>query len=547
MIINEPLEAYTMSLGFFLNNRIWDLMLMTGVAYIPILLTVVGAVAKAYQGGDDEGDRGSVALRAIEVGLIRIFFVMIFVLIPNGDKFHSSSVAYSKYSCLSQDLSDTTSMLNHGSSLISDLPTLVTRDGEVINNGVDFQEHGMGLQVNGLSPTPPLLIEFVQNYSSKTVNSLSASMPCEADVSTLALSIGEIQVKNQDTGRLLNTVVKQCYLPILEREMGKMTFKKEDLHDNYWIGAPFFTGASSINGKYEQRKMSLSPEYWLKTLQTIDGAGVNIDRQLNIVDDGKVSPSCKDGYKTLEKYIKRDYRHEIKEMDSDFLDGVWVNVKNMYNEAVGDALSPTRGLDTIIKRLTFATTHQEKDEFRTTKDMIGSLYNDSEDKMSAAALTFSWMGAAIDASFAKSLAAPTLAIVQMLVFIVSPILLLLSNYSMKAVGMICVTIFGLEFTHFIIEVCIWVDNTLMLMSSSSYSLIDMNSSRARGAIYTAVNMSYYILPITWMTLLGSVGFGASSLGQVMGSSAKSASAQGVKGSSSVAGGVKGQAIKAGSK
>ncbi len=58
MIINEAYEAYTMLFGFFLNNRIWDLLIMTGAFAVPILIMVSKALVDAYQNGDDEGDSG---------------------------------------------------------------------------------------------------------------------------------------------------------------------------------------------------------------------------------------------------------------------------------------------------------------------------------------------------------------------------------------------------------------------------------------------------------------------------------------------------------
>lgn len=126
MVVNQPYEVYTLAIGFFLNNRIWELMIMTGIAYIPIITMIIGSVVDAYTGGDDEGDRGSVALRHIEVGIIRIFCIMIFVLIPNGEPFSTNSVVYEENTCARDSFigslanGDNTNMFTAFSNLIND-------------------------------------------------------------------------------------------------------------------------------------------------------------------------------------------------------------------------------------------------------------------------------------------------------------------------------------------------------------------------------------------------------------------------------------------
>ena len=187
--------------------------------------------------------------------------------------------------------------------------------------------------------------------------------------------------------------------------------------------------------------------------------------------------------------------------------GNWIN---------GDPDIDKVGLNIIIKRLTDANNYQDENEFKNVEQLTDVL-----DGAKAAAGVVAWAATIAASSFAKMLANPTIAIIQCLVFAVAPIIILLSNYSLKTVAGLTVTIFGLEFTYVIFEICAWLDTSLLTLTASTYSVIDAKGLKVKTMLANAINMAYIMLPIMWFGLLGSVGFMASSAGQSMGQSAKS--------------------------
>lgn len=536
MIVNEVFEAYTMTLGFFLNNRIWELMLSTGVAYIPILITIVKSVSDAYQGGDDEGDRGSVALRHIEIGIARIFFVMVFCLFPTGTTMTAQSVAYNNSTCNLTYFDDTFRNLNtmhpDTSQLVSHKPVILNGYDVPISN-VDFKQ-GLDISVNGLSPTPSMWLQFIQNLSSKATNAVTATMPCETDISGVAIAIGEIKSKTYDMDLFLNHFVEQCYQPSLKAELIKSANFREDANGYLWLGSDVFRAASK---EYDSRRMTLEPEYWVETVTKFRNSVWNYEprNDIAIKEQSNASPTCSTGYIVLEKFAERDFEKEIADLNSDYVGIAWTSLSNLYQDwVVEGATSSTRGLDTVIKRLASASTSQQFSDFQSTNDKSvdwgpsgeggAGILAEKLDIAKGVGLMAGWFSASIDASFASMLANPTIAIVQCLIFMMIPILLLLSNYSMKILGMLTVTIFGLEFTHVIFEICKWLDNTMIKLLSSPYSTLSMQGEHSKYALYNAVNMSYTLLPLIWFALLGTVGFAASTaLGSSMGSQAKGVS------------------------
>ncbi len=529
MVVNDPFEVYTMLLGFFLNNRIWDLMVLTGLAYVPLLVLIVSSVSKAYQGGDDEGDRGSMALRYIEVGLIRIFVVMIFCLIPNGEPFETSAVRYNNYTCNAYDPLGTNEFIH-----FSPVKNLINAEK------VDEMYSGLMVSVNGVRPTPPLWLQFTQNLSSKATNAVVSSMPCNEDIASIILRTGEIKQKEPDSDLYFDNFVKQCYLPSVKNIFLANNTLDVDDTEEYWVGADTFTNL--VDGKYRFRSMTFDPEYWERIVRPFISAtwpyNPNLDQDK--FKKGFSTPSCQVGFQVLAKITEKDFESEIAELNSDLFDNAWDTLKNVNAKYFGgEKADENRGLNVILKRLTFIGDGHDKWDFMTTEEKVKDDYErmdykilgDVVDVAKHVGLLGSYGYSLIDVIFAKMLAMPAIAMVQCLVFAVAPILILLSNYSLKTVGMLTVTIFGLEFTGVIFAICDWLDGISWSLMGSSYTLLNANNRTVYGIIHTAINYSYLMLPVMWYALLGTVGFMASGMGQAMANQARSASTAAQKGGS----------------
>ncbi len=563
MIINEPYEAYTMTLGFFLNNRIWELMLMTGVAYIPILVMVVKSITEAYQGGDDEGDRGSMALRYIEVGTIKIFVVMIFVMMPLGSPLTNQTVAYNNFTCNAEETEDMVYLRQAKSA--TNMHVVINDEGSVIDNGKSLVE-SISMGVGGATVRPPLLFELVQNYSTKATNAVASTIPCVTDITSVGLALGETKMKFIETDELFTNVIKQCYGPLLESAVhgnGRMT--AEDVQDHYWIGAPHFVGGTLGNvgaGVYHDKRMDLTDNYYKSVIDRAYRNSTNKPsnysnkkKWFDVNGDGKANPLCIDAYSLLENFVDVDYRAEIKELESSMIARSWTVLANMYSQWFsGDPEEPNSGRNIIMKRLTSANTNNEHNDFLATSDkyeqenavlMSMPLLNDPKNALKAAGSSIAALSAMMDAVFIKLLANPTIAMVQCLVFAVSGIIILMSNYSFKIISGVLVTIFGLEFTYVIFEICDWMDDVMLTLMSSDYSSVSMASLSAKAAVYNAVYYSYMVLPLVWFGLIGTVGFMAGSMGASMNQGAKQAGSVAKSAAGKAAGGVSKAAVKSG--
>lgn len=329
MIINEAYEGYTMLLGFFLNNRIWDLMIITGAFAIPILLMVAKAVVDAYKNGDDEGDRGSMALRYIELGTIKIVLVMVFFMMPLGEPLSVTSITYNDHTC-KPDVND--GFLN---TILDQSPLVnVLNSGNENKSASSLTINNINLSVNGVEARPPIIIGLVQNYSTKFTNAVISSIPCSTDIVSIGLSVENLNIKHKDTQDVLVDVIKQCYAPLFKEATISQNMTADEVYDKYWIGAPYFTGgATGGNATYAlpTSTATVPLENYIERVQrAYNASSPNLSngqyaKQGNylaldaVQDDGNVVVQCDHYYDILEGYVKQDYKTEIEDLDSPYV------------------------------------------------------------------------------------------------------------------------------------------------------------------------------------------------------------------------------------
>jgi TraG-like protein, N-terminal region len=550
MIINEAYESYTMLLGFFLNNRIWDLMLITGAFAVPILIMVVNAVAEAYRGGDDEGDRGSMALRYIELGTLKIAFVMIFFMMPLGEPLSVTSMSYNNHTC--EAYTDTDLIIGNA----------IDKDFDSMENTPILNQ--LNMSVNGVQPRPPIILGLVQNYSTKFTNAVISTIPCTTDIVSMGMTIEETKIKQKDTQDLLVNFIKQCYAPAFREATIERQMEAEDVYNNYWIGAPYFVGGTSLGSaapgvyKFPTSNATIPVEYYISRVQRaynastpslVDGA-YSAQGEYKALDsvqsNGDVTVQCDHYYDILEAHVATDYKEEIQDLEDPFFIKSFEAASMFWNKYFSnDESQPSTGISVIMKRLVEAVNNFDATNFEKTKMAPDGAWDFTKNTLKFVGEAYQGTVKLIDSWFIRSLANPILAMIQCVVFIIAPIVFLLSNYNMKIIGGYLVTIFGLEFVVLIFEVCDWLADNMILLSASSYSLWDVSHGSTQSAIFAATGYSYVILPLVWAAILGKVGMmvGHNVMG-AMNSAGQEASSKGQEAGKAAASAGKGAAKKA---
>lgn len=383
------------------------------------------------------------------------------------------------------------------------------------------------MNISSSSPRPPYLLEFVHNLSSQSVNAIIKTMPCETDFTGVSISMGELAFKTEDSQAFLATFVKQCYAPSLREEVKSLDVDASEIDDDYWVGSP-----TLYNGDYETRKMTLDPNYWANLQQDFIFANplyaYDYAADMNTKDNGRASPTCKNGYNAVKLFIERDFQNQIDDLNDVYHDHGWTTLSKLYPKWFSSNPSNTeRGIDSIIMRLTSADPEDQlhANVFKTKNALAQSEFVNGStahytvttiaDAATSLALGKGYLDTLIEGTVQRSLAMPLAAIMQCFLIVVAPILILISGYSVKSVVMVVVTMFGFECFHLIFELCAWMENTLIALTASSYSAMSIENQKTKLAVYNAVNVAYILLPIIWFNLLSTVSGALSHVGQAM--------------------------------
>ena len=81
MAVDSTLELYTTLFGWFFYNSIWDLLVATGIVFLPFVGLLLDTVTRAYAGEDAE-EAGNTTLRILEVEFFVAFFVILIAAVP---------------------------------------------------------------------------------------------------------------------------------------------------------------------------------------------------------------------------------------------------------------------------------------------------------------------------------------------------------------------------------------------------------------------------------------------------------------------------------
>jgi len=81
MAVDSTLELFTTLFGWLFYNSIWDVLVATGLVFLPLLGLLVDTIMRSYASEDSE-EAGNTTLRILEVEFFVIFFVMMMAAVP---------------------------------------------------------------------------------------------------------------------------------------------------------------------------------------------------------------------------------------------------------------------------------------------------------------------------------------------------------------------------------------------------------------------------------------------------------------------------------
>ncbi|KJG64868.1 hypothetical protein [Photobacterium kishitanii] len=78
MIVSDYYQLYTLIIGAYMNTKMWEVLGLLGIPFLPFMFMLLKNVAKAQGQGIDEGKKSDLVLAYSIVDFIKMVLVVIF-------------------------------------------------------------------------------------------------------------------------------------------------------------------------------------------------------------------------------------------------------------------------------------------------------------------------------------------------------------------------------------------------------------------------------------------------------------------------------------
>ena len=193
MVVDSTIDAYGISLAFYIYDVLWDIFAQTGLVYIPMIALIFGAVKNAAESSMEDFNTKS-SLRTVAMGLFFMLLALELALYPMV-RLKFDDIKYYSRQCTS----DTTT------------PGTISTD--ILGEEAEFVAQNMEVQLGGRDIRMPVLFAVALRVSQGVKNWAVEDLPCTTDIRLI--SDGMLSQRISDEALLKETkeFVRQCYNP----------------------------------------------------------------------------------------------------------------------------------------------------------------------------------------------------------------------------------------------------------------------------------------------------------------------------------------------
>ncbi|TVU70417.1 conjugal transfer protein TraG [Pseudoalteromonas distincta] len=268
MVVDSVIDAYGISLGFYIYNVFWDIFAQTGLIYLPIIGLIFGAVKSAHESGMDDHNTKS-SLRTVGMGLFFILLAFEFALYPMV-KLEFDDIRYYARECSIDDRAGGT----------------VTTD--IMGEEAEFVADSMVVQLGHRTVRIPVLFEIIIKLSQGIKNWAVDELPCSTDIRLISDAMVKQRITDQALIQETKEFVATCFTPARSKyftDHGRWT-AISDSED--WPGGRKFVQS---NGLYDNAD---GDGFYSKTARLGFENSINEIEEAEQLPSGYGFPTCKE-------------------------------------------------------------------------------------------------------------------------------------------------------------------------------------------------------------------------------------------------------------
>jgi hypothetical protein len=232
MSVDSTLELYTTLFGWLFYNSIWEVLVATGIVFIPFLGIVINTVIDTYKNEEAE-EAGNTSLRILEVEFFVAFSVIALAAVP-ALPFSASNLSFTPQA-----------LIGHPAQ------TAVTAENSNSTYGgtVSFANYPNTVDV-------PLLWYAVLNFSAGFNRAVMEDIPVALDLREYANELRDIRIDDPEIKAELDDFYRDCYVEARSKYFSERPTSAQinalintyGVTDTEWIGSHIFL---QISGYYD--------------------------------------------------------------------------------------------------------------------------------------------------------------------------------------------------------------------------------------------------------------------------------------------------------
>ncbi|OEE35300.1 hypothetical protein A1QO_00645 [Vibrio genomosp. F10 str. ZF-129] len=453
---NDYLDIFMLPMGFFIHNRLFEILEMTGLIWLPFLVIAVKSIVDARLAGLSGEEAMASILAVIETRYVMMALVVMVAVSPveSVGVATPTSVKYEVTSCNDKYRR-----------------VLVGESVQGVREGFEF--------THDIESYTTLAYGLTNMLSTATVNSVIATLPCTIGYRDYQHIFDNTNLKNEKTKRLVDAFSTQCYIPALSKILRNHSIEYDFQEDAYF--KVFGVMAPDIVDQYGSKDPQL--------IMTTKISDWDIPPADNMLASDSISQTCLTSFNKIKELILNDpyiqrqvtLAIELGEEGTNSYMQTLTNVGSPDLKYVGEDLDNLKTYQ--IQKLFRSAVGQGLMERSPSRlklpEVTGGIFEFTES-------TVSWLVSAIGSIIAWGIAIGTAGVaVDLIPWMISIfqgvvasffiIILFFNAYSGRSLMIVIGTVVALEFGMLALELAIWIDNivfTILKSKLTSFSTMD---------------------------------------------------------------------------
>ena len=266
MVVDSAIDAYALSLGFYIYDILWDIFVKTGIVYFPMIALLVNAVRSSLESAmEDQNTKSS--LRTVSVGLFMMLLALEFAIYPMV-KLEFSDIKYYTRQC--------TGDINAGGTITSDI------------NGAEAEivAGNMVAQLGDKDIMMPVLFYVAMALSQGVKNWAVQDLPCSTDIRLMADGMMAQRINDPVLLKETKNFIAQCFKPARRKWIREKGYSLSE--DQNWPGGKKLL---MTMGYYDNKDGN---GFYSKAAYEGFGGTTNILEESENLPDGYGYPTCRE-------------------------------------------------------------------------------------------------------------------------------------------------------------------------------------------------------------------------------------------------------------